>query len=324
MDPLLFAMNSGSDFGRPVAAALGTELAPHEERDFAYGEHKARPLTNVRDRDVYVLQALHGDRAMSANDKLVRLLFFVGALRDAGAARVTAVVPYLCYARKDAKTKPRDPVTTRYVAALFEAVGTDRVVTLDVHNLAAFQNAFRIRTEHVEAKQVLVEHIAAWARNRDVTVLSPDAGGMKRAEAFRQALERRIDGPVSGAVMEKHRSSGVVSGELLAGDVRGRSVLIVDDLISSGGTLVRAARACLDHGAVDVQAVATHCALTESAVDAFRDPVLARIVVTDSITPLPPEAAAAGDRLRVVETAPLFAEVIRRMHRGGSIVDLLG
>ncbi len=111
-------MNASRDLGERVAAAIGVALAPHEEREFEDGEHKARPLASVRDRDAYVVHSLYGDAQQSANDKLVRLLFFLGALRDAGAARVTAVAPYLCYARKDRRSKPRDPVSTRYVAAL--------------------------------------------------------------------------------------------------------------------------------------------------------------------------------------------------------------
>src|SRR5512135_3205205 len=137
----LFALNASRAFGERVAQRLGMPLSPHEERDFEDGEHKARPLASVRGADVFVIQSLYGEPGQGVNDKLCRLLFFIGALRDASAGRVTAVVPYLCYARKDRKTQARDPVTTRYVAALFEAVGTDRVLTLDVHNLAAFQNA---------------------------------------------------------------------------------------------------------------------------------------------------------------------------------------
>ena len=140
----LFALHATAELGAAVAAALGRPLAAHEEREFEDGEHKARPLEAVRGADVFVLQSLHGGPEQSANDKLCRLLFFIGALKDSGAARVTALVPYLCYARKDRRTKPNDPVTTRYVASLFEAVGTDAVVTLDVHNPAAFENAFRM------------------------------------------------------------------------------------------------------------------------------------------------------------------------------------
>ena len=158
--PMLFALEASRDLGTRVAGALGTVLARHEERGFEDGEHKSRSLENVRGRDVYVLQSLYGDREQSVNDKLVRLLFFLGALKDASAAQVTAVTPYLCYARKDRRTKPRDPVTMRYVAQVLEAVGTDRVVTMDVHNLAAYQNAFRIPAEHLEAKRLFVEHFA--------------------------------------------------------------------------------------------------------------------------------------------------------------------
>ena len=122
-DLILFALGESRQFGARVAHALGVALASHEERAFEDGEHKTRPLVNVRGRDVFVVHSLAGDLDQSANDKLCHLLFFIGALKDAAAARVTALVPYLCYARKDRKTKPRDPVTTRYVAALFEAVG---------------------------------------------------------------------------------------------------------------------------------------------------------------------------------------------------------
>jgi ribose-phosphate pyrophosphokinase len=142
----LFALNATADLGRAIAQQLWIALAPHEEREFEDGEHKARPLDSVEGADAYVVQSLHSGPSQSAADKLVRLLFFIGALKDAGAARVTAVTPYLCYARKDRRTKARDPVTTRYLATLFESVGADTIITLDVHNPAAFENAFRGRT----------------------------------------------------------------------------------------------------------------------------------------------------------------------------------
>ena len=151
-DLVLFALNASKDFGAAVGRHLGMELAAHEERDFEDGEHKIRPLVSVRGKDVFVVQSLYGDSEQTVNDKLCRFLFFLGALKDASAERVTAVMPYLCYARKDKQTKPRDPITTRYVADLFEAVGVSRAFTLDVHNLAAFQNAWRIETDHLEAR----------------------------------------------------------------------------------------------------------------------------------------------------------------------------
>ena len=180
----LFALQATTELGEAVARALGQPLAKHEERQFEDGEHKTRPLDPVGGTDVYVVQSLHGGPSESANDKLCRLLFFIGALKDAGAARVTAIVPYLCYARKDRRTKPNDPVITRYVASLFEAVGTDVFVTLDVHNPAAFENAFRCRTVALTAAPLFVDYAKALNGER-LCVVSPDPGGAKRAEIFR-------------------------------------------------------------------------------------------------------------------------------------------
>src|SRR5690606_24207103 len=139
---------------------------------------------------------------------------------------------------------PRDPVTTRYVAALFEAIRTDRVVTIDVHNLAAFQNAFRCVTEHLEAKALFARHFAEQCRGEEVVVVSPDVGGIKRAELFRESLTKMTGASIGAAFMEKRRSRGVVSGEAVIGEVAGKVAIVIDDLISTGTTLSRAAKAC--------------------------------------------------------------------------------
>jgi ribose-phosphate pyrophosphokinase len=215
-------------------------------------------------------------------------------------------------------------VTTRYVAALFEAVGTDRVVTLDVHNLAAFQNAFRCGTDHLEARRTFVEHLAPRLEGADVVVVSPDVGGVKRADGFREALMRRLGCDVPLAIMEKHRSSGVVSGEHFVGEVSTRVAILVDDLISTGGTLLRAAAACRERGAARVIAVATHGVFTGEANARLADPALAEIVITDTIPPFRITAPAVREKLVVLEATPLFAEAARRIHEGGSIVELLG
>jgi ribose-phosphate pyrophosphokinase len=199
---MLFTLNDSQPFGEQLSQRLGIALSPHEEREFEDGEHKARPLVNVRDRDVFVVHSLYADYRHSGNDKLCRLLFFIGALKDAAAGRVTAVVPYLAYARKDRKSKPRDPVTTRYVAAMFEAVGTDAVLTMDVHNLAAYQNAFRCRTEHLEANKLFIKYFSPLLKEHDVVVVSPDAGGIKRADRFRQLLSDGLGKPVGAAFAE--------------------------------------------------------------------------------------------------------------------------
>jgi ribose-phosphate pyrophosphokinase len=320
---VLFALRSGRAFGERVAAKLGLALAAHEEVDFEWGQHKARPLENVRGRDVYVVHSLHGDSEQSANDKLCRLLFFLGTLRDAAAGRVTAVVPFLCYSRKERKTKPRDPVTTRYVAALFEAVGVDRVVTLEVHNLAAFQNAFRCRTEHLEPHGLFAAFFAERFGDREPAVVSPDVGGIKRAERLRQALERRLGRPVPGGFVEKYRSAGVVSGERLVAEVAGRSVLLFDDMICAGTTLARAAKACREAGAREIVAAATHGSFVPEASRVLAEAPLDRIVVLDHIPPTPLERSLLDARVTLLDASGLVAESIRRMHSGGSLVELL-
>jgi ribose-phosphate pyrophosphokinase len=272
---------------------------------------------------VFVIQSLHGDVGQSVNDKLCRLLFFLGTLRDASAERITAVVPYLCYARKDRKSKSRDPVTTRYVAALFEAVGAGRLVTLDVHNLAAFQNAFRAPTDHLEARQLFVRYFAPLVEQEEVVVVSPDSGGVKRAEAFREALSTALGRPVSSAFVEKYRSAGVVSGEAVIGDVADKTAIILDDLISSGTTLARAAHACRIRRAKIVYAAATHGVFAANANQVLSGAPLEKIVITNTIPPFRLDPRVVRSKLTVLDTTPLFAEAIRRIQSGGSIVELL-
>jgi len=320
---MLFALEATREFGGRVAHALGVPLAAHEERAFEDGEHKSRPLVSVRGRDVFVVHSLYGDAHESANDKLCRLLFFIGALKDAAAARVTALVPYLCYARKDRKTKPRDPVTTRYVAAMFEAVGTDRIVTLDVHNLAAYQNAFRCGTDHLEARRLFVDYLAPRLREASVVVVSPDVGGVKRAEAFREMLTRTLGCEPPLAVMEKSRSAGIVSGEAVVGDVAGRVAILVDDLIATGTTLARTAAACHARGAARVIAAATHGLFTGDANARLAEPALEQLVVADTVPSFRLTEPAVRAKLVTLDAAPLFAAAARRLHDGGSIVDLV-
>jgi ribose-phosphate pyrophosphokinase len=319
----LFVLKSSRPFGEKLSRHLGVEPSPHEERDFEDGEHKSRPLTSVRGRSVFVVQSLYADSQQSGNDKLCRLLFFIGALKDAAARRVTAVVPYLAYARKDRKTQPRDPVTTRYVAALFEAVGTDAIVTLDVHNLAAFQNAFRCQAENLEANALFAEHFAPMLKEAEVVVVSPDAGGIKRAERLRQRLGRALGRDIGAAFAEKYRRLGTVTGEMVIGDVKDKCALIVDDLISTGTTIARTARACRALGATRVFAAATHGLFMEGAEAALSDRALEAIVVTDTIPPFRLKDDAVKGKLTVLGSTRLFAEAINRLHTCGSITDLL-
>jgi ribose-phosphate pyrophosphokinase len=321
--PVLFALGGSKDFGEQVSCRLGLALSEHEEREFEDGEHKTRPLVGVRGKDVFVLHSLYADDRQSGNDKLCRLLFFIGALKDAGAGCVTAVVPYLAYARKDRKSKTRDPVTTRYVASLFEAVGADAILTMDVHNLAAYQNAFRCRTEHLEAYGLFVAYFAPMLKEHEVVVVSPDAGGIKRAEQFRQRLAQALGKPVGAAFAEKYRSEGVLSGDMLVGNVKDKVAIIIDDLISSGGTLARTAHACVEQGATRAMAAATHGLFTGNAPALLAESALEQIAVTDTVPPFRLGQGRASEKIRLLGSTELFAQTIGRLHSGGSVSALM-
>ncbi|MCC6949725.1 MAG: ribose-phosphate pyrophosphokinase [Bradyrhizobiaceae bacterium] len=321
-DFCLFALQGTAELGETIAKELGVTLSAHEEREFEDGEHKVRPLDPVRGKDVYVVHSLHGGPAQSANDKLCRLLFFIGALKDAGAARVTAVTPYLCYARKDRRTKPNDPVTTRYVAQMLESVGTDCIVTLEVHNPVAFENAFRCRTVTLTAATLFVDYVRALADER-IAVVSPDPGGVKRADLFREALEAALGRPIGKGFVEKRRSAGVVSGDLFVGEVEDCTALVIDDLISTGNTLLRAARAARQAGARRVIALVTHGLFMQGSAEVLADPAIDQLVLTDAVPPFRLGEHPARNKIVTLPAAPLLAEAIGRLHRNETLADLL-
>lgn len=320
----LFALNATREFGERVAKGLSTPLAPHEERDFADGEHVSRPLESVRDADVFVIQSLYEDREESVNDKLCRLLFFVSALKDASAERVTAVVPYLCYAREDRRTQPREPVTTRYVARLLEAAGVDRLIGIDVHDVAAFQNAFRIPVEQLTATPLFIRHFVSTVSTGELAVVSPDVGGIKRAERFREKFVKALGRPVEGAFLTKRRIDGQVSSETtrLLGSISGRTAIIFDDMIATGQTIRRAARACREAGATSVLAAATHGLFAGEAEAMVADDSLDQIIVTDSVPSFRLRPELAREKLTLLDATGLVSEGIRRLHCGESLTSL--
>jgi len=316
----LFALNDTREWGLKLAARLGVPLADHEERSFEDGEFKIRSLESVRGEPAFVCASLAAEPPLSASDKLCRLAFFCGSLKDAGAARAVAVVPYLAFWRKDKRTKPRDPVTTRYVARLLEAVGVDGVLALDVHSPAAFDNAFGCPKENLEAAPVFAEHFAALAGGTArVVVLSPDAGGVHRARSFAALLAERTGRAIDLAFVEKHRSEGRVTGELFAGDVRGADVIVFDDLIASGTTIARAAAACAARGARSVRAAATHGVLAPGAVQTLNGAGLASLTLGDTVDGLRRRCDGLRVDLQVLETAQLFAHGIERWARERAI-----
>lgn len=319
---LIFAPAATRPLAEQIAKHLNIACAPSEEREFDGGEHKMRPLCEVRSKSVAVVQSLRGDSHSSANDRLMRLLLFIGALRDAGAASITACIPYLCYARKDRRTQTHDPVSSRSVAAMFEAVGVDRVIVLEVHNEAAFDNAFRCETIRLEAAGVFKDVIRDLVRDRPFVLVSPDIGGIKRVQHLRTVLEAAGLVPSELCFLEKLRSAGVVSGEAWVGDATGREAIIYDDLIASGGTLLRATQAARQAGAIRVHAMAAHAAFTPETQQLFGPDGPDTITVTDSVPIADAYRAFQPERLRVCSVASLFAETLRRIETGASLAGL--
>jgi ribose-phosphate pyrophosphokinase len=324
MEPQIFALKSTEAWGRRTAQRLEIKLSSHEERNFEDGEHKIRPLENVRCRDVYVIQSLYEDPVESVNDKLCRLLFFIGALKDASARQVTAVIPYFAYARKDRKTKARDPITMKYMAQLLEAAGADHIISMDVHNLAAYQNSFRIPTEHLEARALFAPYFAALSETEEVIIISPDAGGVKRAEKFRQTLTELTQKKTGIAFLEKTRSEGITKGgEVIVGNVKGKTAIIFDDIISSGKTIRLAVDALEKADARRIFACATHGLFIGEACELLTHPRLEKILITNSIAPFRLKEDFLKEKIEILDCTALFAKAIKRSQAGDSLVDLM-
>ncbi len=316
---LIFALSASQAFGASLAAALKLSLSSHEERAFEDGEHKSRPLVDVAGHEVVVVQSLHSGPEQDGPDKLVRLLFFLATLRDHGAARITAVVPYLAYARKDRRTQPHDPIGSRYIAQLLEAVGTDVLMTLEAHNPAAFDNAFRCRAVHLHSHELFDEIAAKYDDGAALVVASPDPGGVKRATLWQQALERRLGRTLGQVFLDKNRSGGTVSGStMVIGDVSGATVLLFDDIIATGTTIARAAGALSAAGARRILAFAAHGLFVGQATAVLSEAPIERLIISDSIPPFRLPSNFTRPPVDVIAAAPLFAAAIARVLRDRS------
>ena len=309
-----------------IAQHAGLALLPIEERTFEGGEFKLRPLESVRGRELFVIQSLAATEDAPTPLRLVRLLFLLQGLRDAGARTRTVLLPYFAFARKDRRTQIRDPVSARYVAELLESVGTGCLISLDVHNSAAFDNAFRIPTIHLSALPMLVEHFLLRLPGTDAfTVVSPDVGGIKRAQIFRELLAARSGRNIGLAFVEKRRARGMVSGGVLAGDIAGQPAIVLDDLCATGGTLVRAAASCREHGATAVHVAVTHAPLRAGLVSLTAAQWITSITLTDSVgaaLAIPP-ADSAAQRITTLPIGALFGQTVRRMLSGEPVAPLL-
>jgi ribose-phosphate pyrophosphokinase len=322
-DALIFAPTESRALGLAASERSGIPLAALEEREYAGGEFKLRPLQAVRDRTAFVVQSLAETQKSPIALRLVRLLFLIHGLRDAGAERVVVVIPYLAYARKDRRTKSRDPVYTRYVAQQLEAAGADRVVLLDVHNASSVDNAFRVPVDHLSAMPMMAAHFIQHLPHGKLAVASPDIGGIKRAQLFRELLERKTGQEVELVFVEKRRDGEVLSGGTVVGNPGGRAVIVLDDLCSSGTTLIKAATALRAAGAVSVHATVTHTPLDDGLAALAAADEIAQVVVTDSVgyTPSPVLLGKRG-KVKILPSGELLGCAMARMMTGDPLAPL--
>lgn len=313
----IFSLNSGKSFAKDVCDYLDTPLSPHIEKLFPDKEPYIQADVNVRKCDVFVICSLYTDTQESASDKFVKLLLFIGSLQDASADRITLVAPYLFCSRQDRKVESRAPVATKYLSMLLESVSTSRILTLDVHNLSALQNGFRIPTDHLEAKNLMVNYVAEQLINEDkIVVLSPDSGGTSRADRFHKALSVKLNKKIDLANMAKIREGLLVHGHRIGENIEDKVVIIVDDMISSGSTAAEAVETATKQGGKVWGICASHGLFVGTTVEDNLSK-LNKIVVTDSIP-------CSRKNVTVLPTARLFARAIHRIHDdGGSISELL-
>jgi ribose-phosphate pyrophosphokinase len=302
----VFAGNANPALAQEIVRALGIELAAVMVRQFSDGEIYLQIQENVRGADVFIIQPT----CTPVDRNLMELLLMIDALKRASAERITAVLPYYGYARQDRKDKPRVPISARLVAALLETAGADRVLTLDLH-AAQIQGFFDIPVDHLFATPVLIEYFKP-LNIPDMTVVSPDAGGVERARAF----AKRLNAPL--AIIDKRREEANVAEVMnVVGEVEGRHCLLVDDLIDTAGTLVKGAEALLVKGAASVSACASHAVLSGPAVQRIEESELKEVVFTNSI-PLSNEARKSN-RIKSLSVGTLLAEAIRSIHEETSV-----
>ena len=307
----LMAGNSNLPLARAIANYLEVPLTNVSVRRFADEEVFVEIHENVRGEDVFVLQST----SYPTNDNLMELLICIDALRRASARRITAVIPYFGYARQDRKTEGRTPISAKLVANLITQAGAHRVLSVDLH-AGQIQGFFDIPTDNLYGAPVMAADIQARYDGQDLMVVSPDVGGVVRA----RALAKRLDNAPLAIVDKRRDRPGQSEVMNIIGDVRGRSCILIDDIIDSGGTLCNAAQALLDAGAGNVTAYISHGVLTGGAVARVNASALKELVITDSI--LPTEAARESTKIRILPIASLIGEAIRRIADESSVSSL--
>ena len=303
----LICGNSNRPLAEAIAAHMRVPLAECNVRRFADEEVFVEIQENVRGDDVYVIQST----SYPANDNLMELLVLIDALRRSSAGRITAVIPYFGYARQDRKSAPRTPITAKLVANMITQAGAHRVLTMDLH-AGQIQGFFDIPTDNLYAVPEIVRDIEKQKDRDNVMVVSPDVGGVVRARALAKRLSTGL------AIVDKRRdkpgSSEVMN---IIGDVSGKSCMLVDDIIDSGGTLCSAATALLESGAAEVSAYITHGVLSGKAVDRINASDLSSLVITDTIGAT--DTVTASSKIREISISPMFAKAITRIANGESV-----
>jgi ribose-phosphate pyrophosphokinase len=306
----VFAGRSNPVLGKQIVGDLGIDPGAIDIIDFSDEETFVQVMENIRGADVFAVQSL----CQPGNANLMELLIMMDAFRRSSAERITAVIPYFAYARQDRKVQPRVPITAKLIANLLVAAGADRVITMDLH-AGQIQGFFDIPVDHLFAGPIVMDYFKKRDGMRDLTVISPDAGGVERARAYAKRLDAGL------GIIDKRRERANISEVLhIIGDVRDRDVLIVDDIVDTAGTLTLGAKALVDAGARRVFATCTHPVLSGLAIDRIIDSPIEELVVSDTI-PLSEEGARCN-QIKVVSVANLLAEAIRRIHEDASVSSL--
>ena len=305
----LFSGRANLDLAEGIAQSLNIPLGKIEIVDFSDGEINVYIQENVRGMDCFLVQST----CTPAQSNIMELLILVDAFRRASARRITAVMPYFGYARQDRKVQPRVPITAKLVANLLGAAGTDRILTMDLH-AGQIQGFFDIPVDHLFAASIIIDHFLQLDMP-DLTIVSPDAGGVERARAF----AKRMEAPLG--IIDKRRGSGNAAQAMnVIGDVEDRTVLIVDDMIDTAGTLTEATRALMEKGAKAVYASATHPVFSGPAIGRIENSVLTEVVVTNTISLH--SRAVECPRIRVLPIARLLGDAIERIHTESSVSSL--
>jgi ribose-phosphate pyrophosphokinase len=306
----LLAGNSNRALAEAMGQYLKIPLVKAVVRRFADMEVFVEIQENVRGEDIFVIQST----SFPANDNLMELLIVIDALKRASARRITAVIPYFGYARQDRKVGPRTPISAKLVANLITEAGANRVLTVDLH-AGQIQGFFDIPTDNLYAMPVMVKDITDYLGHNNLMVVSPDVGGVVRA----RALAKRLGGDL--AIVDKRRERAGESEVMnIIGDVEGRSCILIDDIVDSGGTICNAAEALLREGAKDVCAYATHGVLSGGAVARIKGSKLKSLVITDSIAAT--QEVAQCSNIRRISIAPLIGEAMRRINNEESVSSL--